>query len=76
MKKDQEWVDANHKKLNNSLLYVRKKVKRRDQQILDLKSTLSSSKEQLVHLSPQIVVARSVCDHAFAYSYRASEPSC
>lgn len=46
MKKDWEWAGANQKKPNDSLLHLSAKVKKRDQQVLELKSALASSKEE------------------------------
>lgn len=57
MKKDREWAYENWKKLNDSLLNLIAKVKKQDQQVLELESTLVSSQEELGHLFPQLMAA-------------------
>lgn len=68
-KKDREQENVNGDKMNNSLLHLDTKVKVKGKQLLELESELVASRNELVHLSPQLAVARAIRDRAFGYGY-------
>lgn len=50
--------------LNDSLLCAKVKMKSHNKRVKELESELFSSNEELVRLSPQMMVAKTICNRA------------
>lgn len=72
MKKYQDGMDKRQSKLTDSMLRLDGRVKTRDKRIKELESMLATFEEEVICISPQLLVAKSVRNWAFSYGYGAS----